>query len=331
MATSMNSDFFPSANRELLQKRADLLRRVRKFFDDRHFIEVETPLLSHDIVVDRHLHPIGISKKQVTGAERDKDQMLWLQTSPEFAMKRILASGAQAIYQIGKAFRQSETGDMHNPEFTMLEWYRVGDDMKLGMDLLAELVEKILKKPRTQRMTYKEAFRRMAKVDPFASSVSELKLAAEQAGVWVLLPIDQSSRDDWLNLILSRVVEPQLGRGAATIIYDWPASQSALAIVRDDQPSVAERFEIYVDGVELANGYHELLDADEFSKRNSINNQQRLKDGSPLLPEESRLLEAMKHGLPGCAGVALGIDRLVMLAVGAKSIREVLAFPIDRA
>jgi lysyl-tRNA synthetase class 2 len=327
----MNKDFLPFANVELLRQRAEVLRRIRKFFDDRNFFEVETPLLSHDIVVDRHLHPIGISKKQVTGAESDIDQKLWLQTSPEFGMKRILAGGAQSIYQIGKAFRQSETGEMHNPEFTMLEWYRVGDDMEHGMDLLAELVETILEKPRTERMTYRDAFTRFSNVDPFECSVSELQSAAEQAGVWVLLPLDQASRDGWLNLILSRVIEPQLGRGSPSIIYDWPASQSALAIVREDQTPVAERFEIYVEGVELANGYHELLDAEELSSRNSINNQQRVKDGSPLLPEESRLLEAMRHGLPGCAGVALGVDRLVMLALGANSIREVLAFPIDRA
>ena len=213
----------------------------------------------------------------------------------------------------------------------MLEWYRAGDDMGIGMDLLAELVETILEKPRTTRMTYKEAFVQFADVDPFGCAVSDLQTAAEQAGVWVLFPLDQASRDSWLNLIMSRVIEPNLGRESATIIYDWPASQSALAIVREDQPPVAERFEIYVDGVELANGYHELLDPDELSKRNSINNQQRVKDSSPLLPEESRLLDAMRHGMPGCAGVALGVDRLVMLATGANSIREVLAFPIDRA
>lgn len=328
---SMSDDFLPLAKIEILRQRADVLRRLRKFFDDRHFIEVETPLLSHDIVVDRHLHPIGISKNQVTGADRDADQKLWLQTSPEFGMKRILAAGAQAIYQVSKAFRQGETGEMHNPEFTMLEWYRVGDDMEIGMDLLAELVEEVLDKPRTERMSYRDAFTRFANIDPFECSVAEMQTAAEQAGVWVLLPVDHASRDGWLNLILSRVVEPKLGRESATIIYDWPASQSALAIVREDQPPVAERFEIYVDGVELANGYHELLDAEELSRRNSINNQQRVKDGSPLLPEESRLLQAMRHGLPDCAGVALGIDRLVMLAVGASSIREVLAFPIDRA
>lgn len=327
----MNDDFLPKANLETLRQRSEVLRRVRRFFEERHFVEVETPLLSHDIVVDRYLHPIGICKHQVTGASCDADQKLWLQTSPEFGMKRILTAGAQSIYQIGKAFRQSETGKMHNPEFTMLEWYRVDDDMEHGMDLLAELVEQILEKPRTERISYREAFTRFAMIDPFTCSVQEMQKAAEDAGVWVLLPLDQSSRDDWLNLILSRVVEPRLGCDAATIVYDWPASQSALAIVRDGQPPVAERFEIYVDGVELANGYHELLDADEFSQRNSVNNQQRVKDGSPLLPEESRLLKAMKHGLPGCAGVAMGMDRLVMLAVGADSIEEVLAFPIDRA
>ena len=328
---SMNHDFFPMANVDVLQKRADVVRRVRAFFEDRHFFEVETPLLSHDIVVDRHLHPIGISKSHVTGASQDVDQKLWLQTSPEFGMKRILAAGAQAIYQIGKSFRQNEAGDLHNPEFTMLEWYRVGDDMELGMDLLAELVETILDRPRTERITYREAFEKIANVDPFSCAVSELKFVAEQAGISIEMSCDHESRDGWLNLLMARLIEPQLGQESATILYEWPASQSALAIVRDQQPPVAERFELYVDGIELANGYHELLDAGELAKRNSVINQQRVKDGSPLLPEESRLLQAMRHGFPGSAGVALGMDRLVMLAVGASSIRQVMAFPIDRA
>lgn len=328
----MSDDFLPIAKLDVLRQRAEVIRRIRKFFDDQHFFEVETPVLSHDTVVDRFLHPIGIPKKAVTGASQDSDQKLWLQTSPEFGMKRILASGAGAIYQICKSFRQSESGQMHNPEFTMLEWYRIGDDMRSGMELLADLVEMILDKPKTEKVTYRDVFRRLADVDPCESSVAGLKRVFEQAGESVDLACDEASRDEWLNLIMSRMIEPELGRESATIIFDWPASQAALAVVRDDRlPPVAERFELYVDGVELANGYHELLDPDELAKRNSINNQKRVRDGNPLLPEESRLLDAMRSGMPACAGVALGVDRLVMLAVGASSIQDVLAFPIDNA
>lgn len=326
----MKRDFLPKANLEVLRQRADILQRVRRFFEERHFFEIETPILSHDIVVDRYLHPIGISKKEVTGVSGDADEMLWLQTSPEFGMKRVLAAGAEAIYQICKSFRQGESGDRHNPEFTMLEWYRIGDDMFTGMELLAEFVEIILDRSGTKKMTYREAFNWFTDIDPFDATLDELKTLARKSGASIA-DHEEDNRDGWLNLILSEVVEPQLGLESPMIIHDWPESQAALATVRPGSPPVAERFEIYVDGVELANGYHELLDADELAKRNSINNQHRVRDGSHLLPEESRLLDAMRHGIPGCAGVALGLDRIVMLALGASSIREILAFPIDTA
>jgi lysyl-tRNA synthetase class 2 len=326
----MKKDFLPKANLEVLRQRAEILQNIRRFFDERHFFEIETPILSHDVVVDRYLHPIGISKKEVTGVNSDADEMLWLQTSPEFGMKRVLAAGAEAIYQMCKSFRRGEKGERHNPEFTMLEWYRSGDDMQSGMDLLSEFVESILKRAGTRKMTYRDAFCWFTDIDPFESALDELKAVARKHGATV----DgdrETNRDGWLNLILSEVVEPQLGLEAPIIIYDWPESQAALATVRSGSPPVAERFEVYVDGVELANGYHELLDAEELVRRNSINNQNRVRDGNHLLPEESRLLDAMRHGIPGCAGVALGVDRLVMLALGASSIRDVVAFPMDTA
>jgi len=326
----MDKDFLPSAKIETLQKRALIVRQIRKFFDDRNFFEVETPLLSHDIVVDRYIHPISVPKNEVTGLSTDAPYRLWLQTSPEFAMKRVVSAGAQAIYQIGKSFRQAEQGKRHNPEFTMLEWYRVGDDQVRGMELLAEFVEEVLQKPKTELMTYREAFIKFACIDPFTSTVEEMKATLSQNQISIE-ETESLGRDGWLNLILSEIVEPFLGTDSPTIVYDWPASQSALAIVRDEDPPVAERFELYVDGVELANGYHELLCPDELTRRNSANNQSRVKDGAPLLPESSRLLKAMRHGLPPCSGVALGVDRLVMLATGASSIEEVIAFPIDRA
>ena len=325
----MADDFLPTATIEMLRQRAEVVRSIRSFFDQRNFFEVETPTISHDIVVDRYLHPVGVTKSDLTGRAGDSDQRLWLQTSPEFGMKRLVAAGAVAIYQICKAYRRDEIGRIHNPEFTMLEWYRAGDDLVTGMDLLAELVETILDTPKTERLSYREAFKKFADIDPFESSIESLQNTVRTASVKVEL--EGESRDDYLNVILSEIVEPNLGVGAPTIIYDWPASQAALAMVRDDEHSVAERFEIYVNGVELANGYHELLEARELSRRNSINNQMRVKDGNQLLPEGSRLLDAMRKGIPQCAGVALGVDRLVMLALGAKSVSEVMAFTIDNA
>ena len=335
----MSSDFLPTASIEVLRQRAEIVGRLRAFFDERDFFEVETPLLSHDTVVDRYIDPVSVPKNSVTGRAEDSDARMWMQTSPEFSMKRLVAAGATAIYQLSKCFRKGEKGVAHNPEFSMLEWYRVGDDLHDGMKLLAELVELILQRPKTLLLSYREAFLQFANLDPFEASIEQMKNVLKENGVSFVdsgmsngtSRAASEGRDSWLNLILSEVVQQHLGTEQPVIVYDWPASQSALAILRLEEFPVAERFEIYVDGVELANGYHELLDPDELSRRNSINNQGRLKDGNHLLPEESRLLGAMRSGMPQCAGVALGVDRLVMLATGAKTIDEVVAFPIDRA
>ncbi len=330
----VSNDFLPSASIETLRRRAEIVRCLRRFFDDRGFFEVETPLLSHDTVVDRYIDPVGIPKSAVVGNASIEGSQghLWMQTSPEFSMKRMITGGADAIYQIAKCFRKGEKGARHNPEFTMLEWYRSGDDLKQGMELLAELVETTLERPKSLMMSYRETFKQFAGLDPFEASVDDMKSVVEKNKVAISdSGMSRAGRDEWLNLILSEVVEQHLGVESPVIVYDWPATQSALAIVRPEDSPVAERFEIYVDGVELANGYHELLDPDELARRNSINNQGRLKDGSQLLPEASRLLDAMRFGMPQCAGVALGVDRLVMLATGAQTIDEVIAFPIDRA
>ena len=299
-------DFVPSATLDMLRRRAELLKRVRQFFDSRGFLEVETPALSRDVVVDRHLNPLRVTLF-TDPREPDRGETLWLQTSPEFAMKRLLAAGATAIFQVSKVFRAGERGSLHNPEFTMVEWYRVGDDYEAGMDLLAELAEEILGRGKPERMTFAEAFRRFAALNPHTLSDYEIDLA------------------------LTSKVEPHLGQERPTILHDYPASQSALARVRPGQPPVAERFELYVNGIELANGYHELLDSVVLRQRNRDNNAVRAADGRYTLPEESRLLSAMDLGLPACAGCALGFDRLVMVATGAKSIQEVVAFPIERA
>jgi lysyl-tRNA synthetase class 2 len=315
------SDFLPTATLDMLARRAELLKRTRQFFDSRGFLEVETPLLSHDTVVDRHLDPLSVTLF-AEPRQRERGQKLWLQTSPEFGMKRLLAAGATAIYQITKAFREGEVGRLHNPEFTMVEWYHTGDDYAAGMDLLADFAEELLGLGRPDRITYRDAFLQHAGFDPL--------LCGPAVPVGNELPAD-ADPSLAVDYVLTTRVEPHLGIDRPTILHDYPASQSALARIRPGEPPVAERFELYVHGIELANGYHELLDPAILRERNRENNVARSADGKFTLPEESRLLAAMDHGLPACAGCALGFDRLVMVATGAKSIQEVMAFPIDRA
>jgi elongation factor P--(R)-beta-lysine ligase len=303
-------DFAPTASWQRLRQRADILRRLRAFFDARGFVEVETPLLSHDTVIDRHLDPLAVTLFRDPRAAQD-GPTLYLQTSPEFGMKRLLARGdATAIYQLTRAFRGAEQGTQHNPEFTILEWYRVGDDYAAGMALLAELAQAMFATPVVERITYRDAFRRHANQDPFAN------------------PLDDFEEDR----LLATQVQPRLGEIAPTILYDYPAAQAALAQVRPESAGgVAERFELFYRGVELANGYHELLDPEALRRRQRAQNAARQADGKYALPEESRLLAAMEQGLPPCSGCALGVDRLVMLLTGTADIRDVLAFPIDRA
>lgn len=322
--------FGPSASWEHLKRRAALLRTVRDFFAQHGFLEVETPLLSHDTVVDRHLDPIAV---RLSGDPRDATggAPMWLQTSPEFAMKRLMATGAEAIYQITRAFRSGECGALHNPEFTMVEWYRAGDDMQRGIDLLDELAQATLGRGCAERISFAEAFERAVGLDPHRCSLDQLQRAARERGFVPPESWDSADRDAWLDWLLVTHVEPTLGREQPTILFDYPATQAALAQVRATPVPVAERFELYVDGIELANGYHELLDPDVLVQRTRVANQLRVADGKGALPAGSRLLSAMRSGLPACAGVALGFDRLVMVAVGAASLSEVMAFPIDRA
>jgi lysyl-tRNA synthetase class 2 len=304
---------------------------VRRFFDDRGFLEVETPLVSRDTVVDRHLDPLATEVRSAFGPP----QKMWLQTSPEFAMKRLLTvPNLGPIYQVAKAFRQEERGPRHNPEFTIVEWYRPGDDYDAGMRLLSDLCQGLLGRGDAERVTYRQAFERHVGVDPHRAPLAELIAVADRRAPDGAAAFKESripaDRDAWLDLLLTSCVEPHLGRAAPTILCDYPASQAALAQVRGEPP-VAERFELYVDGFELANGYHELLDADVLRERNIENNRLRVADGKAELPNDARLLDAMRHGLPPCTGCALGFDRIVMLACGKHDIADVIPFPIERA
>jgi elongation factor P--(R)-beta-lysine ligase len=319
---SRSDDHLPTASIEHLKARAELLVRLRAFFAQRDFWEVETPLLSADSVVDLHIEPICVSRS----GQADS----WLQTSPEFGMKRLVSAGAEAIFQVAKCFRDGESGPLHNLEFTMVEWYRAGDDYQTGMRLLADLASSLLSIDRQEFVTYDEAFQSVLGIDAHSADVDELTEVAMARGLSVDRGFSQS-RDDWLDLLLSQCVQPTLSADCATILYDYPVSQAALAKIRAGEAPRAERFELFVSGVELANGYHELVDADELRRRNDATNRLRREQGKRALPSDSRLLAAMESGLPGCCGCALGFDRLAMLALGATSIDNVIAFPASRA
>ena len=325
------NDFQSTASIHSLRQRARLLSQIRKFFDEREFFEVETPILSADVVVDRHIEPISIPGDAVGNYNLTDDSVLWLQTSPEFAMKRLLASGAEAIYQTTKAFRKSERGDQHNPEFTMLEWYRTGDDYAAGRQLLADFAKTILNCPTVDQVTYQNAFIEQLGICPLTAKRSELLKIVRQQTSYLSDDDDDLDRDELLNILLSERVEPSLGRKIPVIVYDFPATQAALARVRQSEPPVAERFELYFRGTELANGYHELLDPEELVDRNVATNRLRSDDGGQPLPVESRLLSSMRAGLPACCGCAVGVDRLAMILQNAEKIDEVIPFPIERA
>jgi lysyl-tRNA synthetase class 2 len=300
-----------------------LLTSLRHFLDSLGLIEVQTPILSQSCILDRHLDPIAVPDHGSRGSR-------FLQTSPEQNMKRLLASGLDRIYQVGPVFRAGEQGRLHNPEFTMAEWYRVGDGLSEGVMLLESLMAHLLQRPPAVRLHYAEAMMRWARVDPMDDSLASLQRRAIQQGL-VSSPDWSQDRDDWLDLLFSHLVQPHLGHDAPVTITHFPASQAALAKIADQDPRTAERFEYFDRGLELANGYHDLLDAEVLRERNRKANRARVQDGRHPLPEDSLVLEAMRAGLPPCAGCALGFDRVVMLACGADHIDQVLCFPWDRA
>ncbi len=323
------SDWRPSATLDILKLRARMLERIRAFFSAHGVLEVETPALSRAATTDPHLASL------VTSCRGPNPRTLYLHTSPEFPMKRLLAAGAGSIYQICKVFRDGEVGRLHNPEFTLIEWYRTGFDHHALMDETLTLVTQTLDGRRPlaspEKLAYREAFERHAGLDPHRADAQALAAAVKRHGIDTRSDPAREPVDVLRDLLLTHVVEPQLGRGRLTALYDYPASQAALARVRPGDPPVAERFEIYLDGIELANGFHELGDAAEQRARFERDLAKRKEQGVPPVPMDERLLAALEAGLPDCAGVALGFDRLVMLAAGVKSIQDVLAFPIERA
>ena len=318
------SDWRPAASLENVRIRARMLTRIRAFFAKREVLEVETPVLTHGATLDPHISSFALE----TGGE----ELRFLHTSPEHAMKRLLAAGYGDIYQVSRVFRQAEYGRFHNPEFTLLEWYRSNWDHWRLMNEVDELISVALKgRVRlgdSERCSFREAFGRHAGIDPFEGTLAEFEALARQAGIHVSPGLD---RDEWLDLLMSHVVAPALPKDRLSYVYDYPASQAALARIRQGNPPVAERFEVFWGNLELANGFHELTDHREQRERFSTENRRRLELGLPAVPTDHRLINALAHGMPASAGVALGLDRLLMIATGASHIDEVLTFPWGRA
>jgi len=310
----------PTASLDALRRRAALLADIRHFFAAREVLEADVPAISRRATSDPHIDSITVD---CNGAPA------YLATSPEFGLKRLLAAGLGDCYSLAKAFRQGEAGGRHNPEFTMLEWYRCGWDDRRLMGEVAELLSGLLGIERVQSLSYRELFQRELGLDPHGATDKELRDCAARV---IELAFEPADRDESLDLLMSHHLEARMGDGI-TLLYDFPASQAALAkVIEDDAGTpVARRFEAYVGGMELANGYWELTDAAEQQRRFAADHRYREQRGLPRYPFEERLVDALAVGMPDCAGVALGVDRLLMLAGGYRRIDEVIAFPIERA
>lgn len=316
------NDWRPTADIATLEVRAAMLRAAREYFIATRALEVETPTLSSAAVTDVHLASVAAQALQ---------RPHYLHTSPEYPMKRLLAAGCGDIWQICRVYRDGEAGRHHNPEFTLIEWYRLGIDHHALMNDVERLVNVMLPPARqfdrAERLTYREAIQLHTGVDALDDSLPVLIARLDSAGIEVPAAV-RTDRDACLDLIMSVLVGPLLGHDRLTFIYDYPASQAALARTRG---KVASRFEAYMEGIELANGFHELADSREQRARFGKDSSERAARGLPAMPMDERFLAALEHGLPECSGVALGFDRLVMCATGAKHIDAVLAFPFSRA
>ncbi len=313
------TDWRPTASTARLKARARLLQDIRGFFVERDVLEVETPLISK----------AGNTDPEIQSIRTDTGD--YLRTSPEFPLKRLLAAGSGDIFELGRVFRAGESGRFHNPEFTMLEWYRTGFSYQQLMDEVADLVRfcgrgKFDQWPE-QRLSYRQLFLHHLDLDPFTADSKELSDAAKKHGFTDI----ELERRQWLDLLISLVIQPALPEESLTYIYDFPTEQAALARIRPGSPPLAERFELYLGHIELANGYQELTDANEQRKRFDAENAQREKRGEVICEVDHHLVAALEHGLPECAGVALGVDRLLMSLCDAETINEVTAFPFSRA
>jgi len=322
------SDWQPSASFDALRLRARLNAVVRAFFDERGVIEVETPVMSVAGNTDANIASFHL---QFSGRTDGAPRTRWLRTSPEYPLKRLLAAGFGDCYELGRVFRDGEAGGRHNPEFTMLEWYRLGWDHARLIDETAALVQGALalvgRTATLSRIAYHDLYRQRLSIDPASASDDQLR---DALGDVVIDPAGLT-RDDWLDLLMTHRLQPSFGPDELLAVYDYPATQCALARIRDGDPPVAERFELYLGPLELANGYHELADAAEQGERFDRDRQVRHGRGDIEPPRDERLLRALSAGFPACAGVAMGMDRLMMAMLRTGRIADVLAFDFARA
>lgn len=317
----------PSADLSILQKRAALFKAIRVFFDAQEVMEVDTPCLSLGSISDPHIEVLTSET-----LSQGQDLTYYLQTSPEYAMKRLLCAGSGSIYQLGKVFRAEDVGRRHSIEFTMLEWYRVGFDHWQLMDDIQTLLRVLADDEALtcERLSYHMAFLRHTGLDPFNATHLQLQECAHEHTEYGL---QEEDRDTLLELIFSSVIEPAIGQYSPCFIHSYPASQAALAKTHLDEHGqpVAARFELYWQGMELANGYHELTDAKEQARRFADDKAARSTMGLTDRQFDERLVSALEKGLPECAGVALGVDRLLMLLCRKTHISNVLPFAHARA
>ena len=315
-----------SAVRIALELRANLYALIREFFAARAVLEVETPILSEAGNTEPNIESFSTTfSGPITAGSRER----WLRTSPEHALKRLLAAGVGDCYELGRVFRNGEAGRRHNPEFTMLEWYRAGFDHRRLMRETAEFVQAALalasRSAEVIEISYRELFSTLG-LDPFESSIETLQACLGE----IRIEPHGLVRDDWLDLVITHRLQPAFPRERITLVYDFPETQCALARIRDGDPPVAERFELFLGPSELANGYHELTDAHEQRTRFERDNARRLERGQREVPIDQRFLAALPQ-MPACAGVALGIERLLMCLAGTNDIGEVIAFPFADA
>jgi len=305
-----------------------MLQSLRAFFAGKQVLEVESPILSTAAITDPHLQSFSTEFN---------NRKLFLNTSPEFFMKRLLAAGSGDIFQICKAFRNDEQGSRHNPEFSLLEWYRSGFDHHRLMAEIEQLIQylytelEIKKAPRAVTyLTYQQAFINSLAIDPLIASVAEIKSAAEKKSCEIPVGIDENNKDMWLDWLMTQSVAPSFNQHGFTFVFDYPASQAALAKVSEQDNRLAHRFELFYGELELANGFYELTDAKEQRQRFENENVLRMQQGSEVMPIDELLLGALENGLPECAGVAIGLDRLLMVLLGEKNISDVLSFGFNK-
>ena len=322
-------DWRPSSSLDVLKLRATLLARIRTYFAHNGVMEVETPALSLAATTDPAIHSLSTVWH---GPGEGHGKTYYLHTSPEFPMKRLLAAGSGDIYQLCKVFRDNERGMLHSPEFTLLEWYRTGfDHFDLMNDverLVTGILADIVPVAGVHHWTYRDLFMEFAGIDPFTAGVDDIRARLRQLQVDVPIGMQDVPADAWLDLLMTHVIEPRLGDGLV-FVRDYPVSMAALARLRSDNPPVAARFEAYLDGIEIANGFHELADAEEQARRFDDENRRRHAAGLGQLPVDQHLLAALRSGLPDCAGVALGLDRLLLVASHARDLDAVVAFPFE--